>query len=327
MRLSGARSAHICPRDLTRGPCTLTALYFKQCFVFFTLLRPFLTILTNFVLPDSSVLLAEDQHGYRSPFQMWQAGFLGTDTNCANYAFETVMWDLLTNNVFLLLVTLYIVGLLSKTLIAAAKSARASAAAKATNESERNVAIKAKQVAPSARVLVRRQLQNAKLSDDPETRKLERGLITFLWLIFVIYFPWAVICFVHQLYLYVTWGDVQNGLASWQDCLLAHDLTATGVGLRDAHWGGSSTEAFAACGEAPPVQPFNVWYMHYCLMLQNIVMGVTFLLLFGINERNAKLCIKCAKASTTCAFLILLLPLCVSLSRVASGIIHGQSHI
>ena len=294
--------------------------------MFFTLFRPFLTILTTFVLPDHFSLLAEDQHGYRSPFQMWQVLIYETDTNCTNYKFESVLWDSVKLALGLVAV-LYIIGLLSKTLIAAAKSAGASAAAKATNESERNVAIKAKQVAPSARVLVRRQLQKAKLSDDPETRKLERGLATFLWLVFAIYIPQHVIHIVHSIFLYVTWGDVQNGLASWQDCLLAHDLTATGVGLRDAHWGGSSTEAFAACGEAPPVQPFNVWYMHYFLMLLNIVIGVSLLFLFGINERNAKLCIKCAKSSTSRAFLILLLPLCVSLSRAASGIIHGQSHI
>ena len=73
---------------------------------------------------------------------MWQVLIYETDTNCTNYKFESVLWDSVKLALALVAV-LYIIGLLSKTLIAAAKSAGASAAAKATNESERNVAIKA----------------------------------------------------------------------------------------------------------------------------------------------------------------------------------------
>ena len=271
----------------------MTEKYFKPGYVFFQLFHPFKLIVFDFLNPKSNLL--EDQSGYRSAvYQMWEIGYYPETTNCKNFqvADKVEFWiqDFVGFSAVPLVLYVSVAWLVARTI------RKSSVTAKATLESQRNVAIKAKQVAPSARMLVRQQLQKAQFSDDPEIRRLERALATFSFLAFTVMVPMIAIQGMHQLFLNATLGDVQKGHLSWQDCLLAHDLSAKGIESRDAHWGFSSAEAFDVCGEAPPVQPFNVWYWHYGLMFFNTSVTLTFLFYFGINERNMKLCIQCVKS-------------------------------
>ena len=147
-------------------------------------------------------------------------------------------------------------------------------------------------VAPSAAVLVRRRLQQGLMSDD--VRAIFNPLIYSCIILPLLWYRAFELVF-----LVMNMSVFKNSITQWQDCLLAHDLSAAGTKLREAHWGQSTDETFAACGEAPPIRLFPTADNRTGVrLLQGLWFSTLFgwfacmFFIFGLSHETIKLWIK-----------------------------------